>query len=256
MRTCWAECLGNCSDKISREHVVSQSLFPEADVINVSGFSWCKEPKKIGLANLTAKILCKKHNSELSEIDSIGGSAFGIFREVQRLTEVRTKLKHIRWKIQRFSIDGFGLERWFLKTLINLATTQDYKIGKDSTEVRQPSRRLVEIAFGLSQFEGKSGLFSVIDMSSEIQSTEILRCGPLVYDETYVAGGLFYFYGYRYVLFLDPEGPRPESVNYAGQNWDLRRLHRHAVGLKMGIGKHISHIVEVNWNANLPQPSL
>jgi hypothetical protein len=249
MRACWAECLGNCSDKISREHVVSQSLFPNDDVITVSGFSWCKEPKKIGLANVTAKILCKKRNSELSEIDSIGGSAFGIFREAQRLTEVRTKLKPTRWNIQRYSIDGFGLERWFLKTLINLSTTQAYRIGKDSTEVGQPSKRLVRIAFGLSQFEGKSGLFGVVDLGSRFNSHEILRFGPLVYDETYVAGGLFHFYGYRFVLFLDPEGPRPGGVNYAGQDWSSSLLHRHASGLKMGIGKHISHIVDINWNA-------
>lgn len=75
MKTCWAQCLGNCSGKISREHPISPSVFG-GDEIVVQGFPWCRDrPKKISVANLTEKVLCQKHNSDLSDIDKAGSDA-------------------------------------------------------------------------------------------------------------------------------------------------------------------------------------
>src|SRR5437899_10575191 len=93
MNECWAACLGDCSDKISREHIISASLFP-ADKITVQGLSWCKgEPKEIGLAALTRKILCTKHNSDLSEIDAAAGESINTPQEETRLMKRRVYLK-------------------------------------------------------------------------------------------------------------------------------------------------------------------
>src|SRR5690349_5685627 len=68
MKRCWAHTLGNCSDAMSREHVVSDSIL--LDMVTVKGFSWCKDsPKSISAANFTSKILCERHNNELSPSD-------------------------------------------------------------------------------------------------------------------------------------------------------------------------------------------
>jgi len=40
-----------------------------------------KEPKKIGLSNLVAKILCKQHNNDLSDLDAAALNAFAAFCE-------------------------------------------------------------------------------------------------------------------------------------------------------------------------------
>src|SRR5690348_11277537 len=90
---CWAAPLGDCDQKISREHTVSRSLF-ESEQIMVQGFKWClNEPKSIGLSNLVAKILCKRHNSGLSDLDSSALQAFNVFREAIRLNQVRGKMR-------------------------------------------------------------------------------------------------------------------------------------------------------------------
>lgn len=89
---CWAKCLGNCSQKMSREHTISQGLF-NTDEIMVQGFPWClNEPKCIGLANLVAKILCETHNNALNELDDGAKRAFDVFREAIRLNNVRPSL--------------------------------------------------------------------------------------------------------------------------------------------------------------------
>lgn len=50
MPGCWAEVLGGCSSKISREHAISRNQFGDVEKITVQGFPWCPQPKEIGLA--------------------------------------------------------------------------------------------------------------------------------------------------------------------------------------------------------------
>ena len=130
MAECWASGLGSCSDKISREHIVSESLFTN-DIVRVEGFSWCKDKEKeIGLRSLTAKILCKKHNAALSPVDIGGASAFEAFRNMTKIGNVRKKVQPQIWDVIQYSIDGILLERWFLKTLINISFGGEYPIGE------------------------------------------------------------------------------------------------------------------------------
>lgn len=106
MGECWAACLGNCGDKMSREHLISESIFPQGKV-TVRGFPWCKdEAKEIGMAGLTAKILCEPHNHDLSPIDEAGAKAFKIFTEISRLAKVREKMRPGPRNVVRYRIDG------------------------------------------------------------------------------------------------------------------------------------------------------
>src|SRR5690348_538201 len=152
MESCWASCLGNCSNKLSREHLVSKSLFL-SESIRVQGFPWCKDdPVDIGISGLTSKILCELHNNDLSPYDQSGAQAFATFRESMRLDNVRRNMEPRRWNVKKFRIDGPGLERWCLKTLINLSCNGTLPIGRDSQVVGRPSERLVRVAFGLESF--------------------------------------------------------------------------------------------------------
>ena len=72
-KDCWAWSLGDCGGGISREHYVSQSVFPDQSIF-VQGIDWClDEAKEIRIETLTAKILCKRHNTALSELDATAG---------------------------------------------------------------------------------------------------------------------------------------------------------------------------------------
>jgi len=91
-------------------------------MVRVKGFDWClNEEKEIGLTGLARKVLCKKHNSELSKVDDGGIAAVKTFRRERELTKVREKISPRRWSIVDFRIDGLLLERWLAKTLVNLA---------------------------------------------------------------------------------------------------------------------------------------
>jgi hypothetical protein len=78
---CWAASLGDCGGKLSREHTISGCLFPSGKV-TVEGFDWCPNgPKTIGVAGLVRRILCERHNSSLSELDSAMLKCFEAIRE-------------------------------------------------------------------------------------------------------------------------------------------------------------------------------
>jgi len=106
MNKCWASSLGDCEGKITREHLISKGLFLD-DTIIVKGYSWCKdETIKVSLASLTSKILCKKHNSLLSEIDRAGIHSFNILQKVEKISKVREKIRPKRWNVVKDEING------------------------------------------------------------------------------------------------------------------------------------------------------
>jgi hypothetical protein len=160
VKGCWAASLGDCKGKISREHLVSECLLPEGG-IRVSGFPWCKdEPKFVGNAALVGNILCEKHNSELSELDSSAKRSFDILNESWRLYGIRSKIINRRWPQKTFIIDGVLLERWFVKTFINLNHGGPWIIGEGSHAAGMPNDELVRIAFGRAAFREKAGLYT------------------------------------------------------------------------------------------------
>jgi hypothetical protein len=102
--------LGNCGGGTSREHIISASQW-DADSITLSGLPWCKEPKTVGLASLVARNLCREHNTALSPVDN----------EMRQLkVALKTILESPKLPV-RVELDARLIERWLLKTTINLA---------------------------------------------------------------------------------------------------------------------------------------
>jgi hypothetical protein len=246
---CWGASLGGCSDKISREHLVSESLFT-SDTVRVQGFPWCKEAKEIGISGLTAKILCVKHNNDLSPIDSAGAHGFATFREIRRLANVRQKLKPGPRTVKRYRIDGLGLERWFLKTLINLCYDGEYPIGRSSQIAGKSSEELVRIAYSLDSFKGRAGLYFMAQVGMKIDSTDTVSFSPLIQkDGLRIESGMFSFRGQGFVLALEPEGPpQPlHGVMLNGENLGIAQLNFHNTKIFIKEGKYLSQELTIDW---------
>jgi len=245
---CWAEPIGGCSDKMSREHLISAAVFP-GKMIMVQGFPWCKDtPKEIGLASLTSKILCDKHNSDLSPLDAAAGESAETLRAMEKLGEIRSKLKQNYWNVQKFELNGALMERWFLKTLINIACGKDYSIGRDSDVAGRPSPRLVRIAYGQEKFEDKAGLYFAVKVGMTLTMEDRVQCVTSV-KENRIEGAFFNFRGFGFLLFLEAEGP-PESfagISFGGQDLsDMRPLFRDS-SFTTKFGRYRSHTLKIKW---------
>lgn len=250
MDSCWAACLGDCSNKISREHLVSEAAFTN-EVVMVQGLPWCKDaPVSIGLASLTAKILCDKHNSELSPLDDAAGDTLKAMHAIIALTNVRRQMKPRMWNVKIYDINGAKLERWCLKTLININCNREYPVGKDSEVAGRPSERLVRIAYGKESFTGRSGLYFIVQvgMNMDISGAKF-QCVPLIKDKRHIEAGLFVFMGLHLLLFLEPEGP-PEpltGIYLNGSHLGDSKLTFHNTEMKLLLGKYPSHRVLIKW---------
>jgi len=250
MKNCWAACLGNCSDKISGEHIVSAGMF-DTDTVMVQGFSWClNAPKEIGLASLVKNVLCTTHNSELSPVDEAGIAARNILKECVRLNDVRSKIGHGRWNLSRFEVVGLDLERWGLKTLITLGYGQS-PVGAQSKDSKTPDERLVEICFGKAQFNPRAGLYMFGETGYTFpleDKVNIITMSDV--NNTFISGATFFLYGFQFVLYLDQRGLHPDEVNFVSKDGTIEKRRQpmyRLKGMNFQVGRYISHTIDFLW---------
>jgi hypothetical protein len=229
--------------------LVSASLFI-GDKVRVQGFPWCKDnPKEIGISALTAKILCETHNNVLSPVDTAGAKAFSVFREMMRLTNVRGQMKPRVWNVVKYRINGRPLERWLLKTLINICCNGEYPIGRTSTVSGRPSEQLVRIAYGLESFEGLAGLHFVVRTGMKYYSDDTVSFSPLIKNGEHIEGGLFRFRGLLFLLFLEAEGPPVplSGIYFEGEHVGDAQLNFHNREVSQTTGRFRSQVLTIDW---------
>ncbi len=213
------------------------------------GFAWCKDkPVRVGLEAATAKILCEKHNSALSDIDNAGGAAFAALREIDKLTGVRQKLKLHPWRLVKTTIDGPSFERWCLKAVINLSCNRGHPIGRDSEVAGRPSDRLVRIVFGLQLFVGRAGLYSITRVGMQMKMDGKVSFAPLFKNNLHIEAGLIWFRGFMYMLFLEEDGPAPlTGLVVQGEDLTNAFVAYHPRRVNFDIGKHPSQQLLIKW---------
>lgn len=233
---CWAFCLGNCGGGSSREHYISDGIL-DGRVVNAFGLEWCKDaPKSIGIANATAKILCKTHNEALSEFDA----------EAAKLSRFLTaNVWDDPLKSDTVTLSGVLLEKWALKTCVNLGF-----IGVLDPEMHtrvMPDETLVRAVFCPGSPPVGMGLYFLHGKISNEDyqiglSWKAIRNRP---SENRVVGMAFVLNGFRFVVSLVPVRAEPlllkmgviDGFDYALAKIDYRprniRLRSETAGQKI-----------------------
>jgi hypothetical protein len=190
---------------MSQEHLISECLFDGN--INVMGLPWCKDAHKtIRIETLTDNILCRRHNGALSAVDNAAKHTLDTIGEAVELYETRKVIQSRSWTIKYFETDMLLLERWCLKTLINIRMNSrpDYPIEGDWSE-------LVRVAFGLEKFTPPKGLYMMAIQGHNLNfaSGRITITTQTMNDK--LAGAKFELRGMPFFLNLVPE---PIQVNH------------------------------------------
>ncbi len=214
MKSCWAKNLGKCSNEMSKEHLLSAALWRSSS-ISVQGFSWCKEsPREVGLNSIATHILCKVHNNALSPLDTSAAMAFDSLREATRLANGRDKLAPRGWVPVTYNIrEPHLLERWFLKTCINLAVAQpsQHRWRQTGQPLNVVPQRLVQMAFGEESIVRPFGLYAAASVGDHVHLQDGVVFTPLLYGGPDMIAALFEFRGIRFVLHLE-EHELPETL--------------------------------------------
>lgn len=144
MAKCWAHTLGDC-DSNSGEHIFSNSIFKAgcACPLIVQGVPRIRGGEATRGAE-KSNILCRLHNSLLSPLDSAVG-------KVARFQAAAND----EGFAESLYVEGELLERWLLKTAVNVAAS-----GWMGMKWR-PSEQIVRAIFGLEAVPNRMGLYSV-----------------------------------------------------------------------------------------------
>ena len=120
---CYARSTNDCSDKISKEHFVSNNLlkdFEKDNKVKVTGLPWI-QAKTFTLSsrnNMVSNILCTNHNNLLSPYDSEAGTLNRCIRDFDADFNTPTPLNEER------QFNGNYIEKWMLKTVCGLIASK------------------------------------------------------------------------------------------------------------------------------------
>lgn len=118
MKRCWAEILGGCSHKISREHYIGRELLQK---VKTHGLHDDLEGHELPATSLKAHILCENHNSQLSDTDQEAINLHeGLLRWFENEEDVRKGNGF--WTPTCININGALFSRWLCKFHCNLST--------------------------------------------------------------------------------------------------------------------------------------
>jgi hypothetical protein len=156
---CYAAGLGDCYGKVNREHYVSRSVLEQigdGKSVTVTNLPFLEKdiPREIGIGSLTAKVLCERHNSGLSELDTTGAKMFAAMETFTGSAgQPSTPAETIR-------IDGDTFERWLLKLFCGGLFSGNIRIPEFGPRVgKPPPTELTQVLFGMEKFRPYKGLY-------------------------------------------------------------------------------------------------
>jgi len=231
---------------------VSAALWTGPTII-VSGLPWCRDaPKTVGVDSITARILCRDHNSALSDTDKAAADAFDVLKRSAALDDKRRKQRPRTRKVVRYEIDGRRLEQWFLKTLINIVVSQQSKgtsWALSGSALDQPRETLVRAALGREALAKPMGLYGVGAVGETIKHVDGVELVTLLrQSDNALVSGLFTFLGLRFLLYVDSV-PVPASFPLpSGQGWLTSEALYHIGKINGTVGGKLSHYVHILWN--------
>lgn len=208
MVKCWASSLGGCSKKQSKEHYISKSIFRSGQV-TLTDFQWLEgETKTLSVESVTSKILCERHNNQLSLLDSEAVKAFQAFDEIIRVQQVRDALKPSAVnRIVRYSINGWLFERWVAKTIVGLfcVVGRGEKWQLTQTSSCDPPQNLVAAIYGETSFNSPMGLYAAIAVGETYELLDGISIKPYFHPDGGLVGSVLIFKGFHFFIWLTQE---------------------------------------------------
>lgn len=172
---CWANVLDDCQGPLTGEHTPSAAVWPGVEGqqnrrgrlrqhVDVRGTGrHAQADRRRTVRRLTRPILCDFHNPATNVLDTTAGQLARAIDEFIEERENRLRMPHRNWDARTIEVDGRMLERWFLKSIINMEFNCGLPIGDPNERAGWPTRALVEMVFGRCLVRPPYGLFLVDD---------------------------------------------------------------------------------------------
>ncbi len=178
---CYARDLQDCSTKISNEHYFSRDLLLTiGETFTAEGLPFLDGPRAMSPKSLAAKILCTRHNSMLSPLDTTASKLFRTLRAVD--ANLRDAVRAP--KAAAVVVVGADIERWMLKLCAGAVSG-----GALPADGLSPNVNWLQVLFRNQPFPAGTGL--LVDTSGEqreaIHGAELI---PFTNKETRLVHGI------------------------------------------------------------------
>jgi len=218
---CYAESLRDCGPRLSREHFISGSILSllnggEQVGLKVDGFPWQEHNcvQFISPQALAARVLCERHNSALSGLDSVATRFLRALDE-KAAVENSQDLLHL--------FNGHDVERWLLKVLCGLAASGNIEFERPTT-LSVPVQ-WIEILFGAKSCRPGQGLYVCRSKGTKFKGQRGVAISP-VGQEGQLMGVVVWICGYELILAMTP----PKGRQLLGREVAYRPMEFHVTG--------------------------
>ena len=193
---CFLAVTRDCSGKISKEHYVSESVLEQIDyMIGVEGLPGIPpgEQRRISTPNLAASVLCTRHNSALSPLDSTGAN---FFRAVKNMSS-----SNYDGGEKVLAFNGRDIERWMLKTMYGMLASKllqprfGRRIGADIDAL------CADLLYDKIPFVPGRGLFIRTEIGHTVATERAIAVQPVTNNVEQTINGLrFNMVGFDFLL--------------------------------------------------------
>ena len=234
-KDCYLRELGNCSDKISREHLVSEAVLRVIykDGLLASGLPWMKEgDHKIGLNTIVGKCLCTAHNSALSPLDATAAKFFAALEDCDL---------HREGESRRYLFNGHDIERWLLKTLAGFSASTGLRSnGERLSGSFHPAVSVAQMLEDSSVWPATSGLYFTQKLGKTFSRGDHFRFAPLSNEAGELAGLLVSIQGFQFSCLAVPTQATPELAKKNGVYRPERIVFRMP---------KVTNMIELSWES-------
>lgn len=177
--------------------------------VRVRGFPWLKgQDREIGVGSLQSRILCERHNHELSPLDAEAKKALEIVEQIAKALERNARLtpRNAYRKPKTWYVDGTKFERWVAKFLVGVvcAEQSDGNWHDGGSKALEPPAWIVRAIFDREQFKEPAGLYFATEYQGDLVSG--LGIGPVSHpDGNGIIGGDISFGGFRFLIWVSHE---------------------------------------------------
>lgn len=264
-RECLARNHGGCGGGLSREHVVSETVLkviPTFSFTNSNG-----EQVPVHKSNLTLRVLCRNHNSAITEIDDEAANFLQEWINLINFAVPPLKLKGTQpASFQSDAIfSGHLLEKWFLKTFLYRVMVH-YRVGSATDfygAIPMAGVECLDPIFGQGEISSPFGFYTVFSSVLKPESKRAFRFAmhhfPIeVFQPVSGVDHMLVPYGLELSLFGNsffgffntstiPDGQFIENVReFLGNGSFLDRGFRHPAVLKIN-GDGQQGAVRLRW---------
>jgi hypothetical protein len=204
---------------MSKEHYISKAVLEvlsQDGRLQVSGFPWLPPgiTKWVSPAALQSHILCERHNSALSPLDSL---ASRFFRSLWRVNEEFAG-SMASTQNRLFLFNGYDIERFMFKWLCGLLVSESASTPQGKLLARPVPESLLRYLYCQESLASDWGMYCDAEIGKAWESVGGVGFAPLA-DELRVYGCLWYLTGLKFIFVIhsppkDKRGSLLEHTNY------------------------------------------